>query len=212
MKKFLIIFLGIDGAGKTTLTNEISVIIKEKYKIKLKYVWFRSIIQIYLSERFFNRKRLDQKHGSTKTFRNKFDILYRNLILLDYFTIMVLLIKIPMFFGYNIICDRYIYDIILDLASDFNYSRETTEKLINLKLFPKPDIVYFINIPANIAKERRPEHTLAELNYKIETLNQFKNHNLSSKIIDVDGSKNLPILINEIEKSLIEHGIVKLNE
>ena len=91
------------------------------------------------------------------------------MVLLDYFVISILFIKIPLLLGRNIVCDRYIYDVILDLASDLIID-EKLRSLINSKLFLEPDIIYLINVPIDIAKNRRPEHSTTELVSKIESL------------------------------------------
>jgi len=218
MNTILIIFLGIDGAGKTTLTNEVMRLLKEKYKLRFKYVWFRSKTQIYLSDKIFRHstkvKQMPKSHEKKNP--NNISNLCRNLILypilFDYFMIIIFLIKIPMLLGYNIICDRYIYDIILDLSSDFGYTQEKTKKLLRLNIFQSPDIIYFINVPSDIAKKRRPEHSIEELNDKIKTLNQFKEYSKFSRIINLDGTDKLDILIQKIDKSLLEHGVVVLDE
>lgn len=212
MRKKFVVFLGVDGAGKSTLTNLITKEFNEKYGFKFKRLWFRSKVQISLSSflnKFGNRNRSKiSYHKKTNKFQKVIYELYLYMILLDYFLISILFIRIPLFLGKNIVCDRYIYDIILDLASDFDYSETKTKHLINSKLFIEPNIIYLINIPINVAKERRPEHSIQELNLKIESLNKFKQYTvLSDKLIELDGDDKLQIILKKVENSLIEVGL-----
>lgn len=213
MRKKLIVFLGIDGAGKSTLTNLITNELNEKYGFKVKNFWFRSKIQIYISsilnklknKSFKNNKSKIEFNNKTKYTQKFISELYLYMVLLDYFVISILFIKIPLLLGRNIVCDRYIYDVILDLASDFNYSDKKLRSLINSKLFLEPDIIYLINVPIDIAKNRRPEHSTKELVSKIESLEKFKEYNsINSKIIELNGTEKLPVILGKIENSLIE--------
>lgn len=209
MRKKFIVFLGIDGAGKSTLTSLITKELDEKYGFKVKRFWFRSKIQIFLSSILtkFKTKNKPKVNCTTKVKHNIKIVseLYLYMVLLDYFVISILFIRIPLLLGQNIVCDRYIYDVILDLASDFNYSEEKIKFLINSKLFIEPNIIYLVNIPVDIARERRPEHSVQELNLKIESLEKFKKYtSLSGKIVEFNGAEKLPVLLGKIENSLIE--------
>lgn len=208
MRKKFIVFLGVDGAGKSTLTNLITKEFNEKHGFKVKRFWFRSKVQIYLSSSLHNFGSKPKLKSScikkTNNIQKIISELYLYLVLLDYFVISILFIRIPILFGKNIVCDRYIYDIILDLASDFNYSEEKTKRLINSKLFVEPHIIYLINIPIDIAKERRPEHSIQELSLKIESLSKFKKHIFfSGKLIELNGTDELSVILRKIENSLI---------
>lgn len=213
MRKKLIVFLGIDGAGKSTLTNLITNELNEKHGFRVKRFWFRSKIQIYLSsilnklknKSFKNNKSKIEFNNKTKYTRKFISELYLYMVLLDYFAISILFIKIPLLLGRNVVCDRYIYDVILDLACDFNYSEEKIRSLINSKLFIEPDIIYLINVPIDLAKNRRPEHSTKELISKIKALEKFKKYNsINSKIIELNGAEKLPVIFGKIENSLLE--------
>lgn len=213
MKKRFIVFLGVDGAGKSTITSLIARELKEKYGFKVQCFWFRSKTQIYMSSilnrfknnsKMFNNTSKIKLYHKTKYIKKILLEFYLYVVLLDYFIISILFIKIPLFLGQNIVCDRYIYDIILDLDSNFNYSEEKTKNLINSKFFIKPDIIYLINIPIDVAKYRRPEHSIQELSSKIEALNKFKKYNFNAKIIELNGVEKLPVILRKIENSLIE--------
>lgn len=209
MKSKFIIFLGVDGAGKSTLTTVTHQMLKENSFRKVKQIWFRSQIQIYLSNLLHNFLKRneggDKKEKKSSMFSKLSRELYMFLVLLDYFRIGVLYIRIPILFGYTIISDRYVYDIILDLSACYNYSEERIRKLINYKLFPNPDIIYYINVPVKVVQTRRPEHSIQELNTKIkyfEYFNLYYRH--SNDIIILDGTKKVEELSNIIHNSLIK--------
>jgi thymidylate kinase len=57
--------------------------------------------------------------------------------------------------NYVIICDRYFYHYVFPLNRVGGISRYLLE--IYPRLIPKPDIVFLLDLPAEMAHERRPE-------------------------------------------------------
>lgn len=214
-KGFFIVFLGVDGSGKTTLTQLVGSNLRDRFAIDSVYIWFRSKLQIFLSNLLRHKKdsrnailNLKSKKGNMYYYK-----IYQYLILLDYLILTTIKIRIPRYLGRNIISDRYIYDIILDLSNTFNYDRDKLEKLLNIKGFPTPDIVFMIDVPAHVAYKRKQEHPIEIIELRIKQFDLFERIMVEKiKFIRLDGTKQINSLVEEIIKHLIENGIVVLNE
>ncbi|PXF51594.1 MAG: hypothetical protein C4B55_04285 [Candidatus Methanophagaceae archaeon] len=164
-----ICFTGMDGSGKTTLTRAL-VGTMQKRGIKASYVYNRYIPIVlrpamlvgellFLSNKAYSRD-YSEYSNTKKNTSKKHPLLakfYQHLLLFDYFIQILFKIKLPLLFGKNIICDRYIYDtIVTDLSVDFNYSQEEVKKFLDkiLSLFPTPDTAFLVDLPEEIAYQR----------------------------------------------------------
>jgi len=169
-KNFFICFTGIDGSGKTTLAKK-TVISLGKNGVECSYVYnrYKPIILrplIFIGNfLFFNKsdkiyvnytKHLTSKR---KIFNIKIlSVFYESILLFDYFFQIFFKIKLPLLLDRKIICDRYIFDtIVTDLAVDLEYSNEKIIRLLDFcfKLFPKPDLIFLIDILEETAFKRK---------------------------------------------------------
>jgi dTMP kinase len=69
----------------------------------------------------------------------------------------LLKISIPVKFNKKLIVDRYIYDIAVNLSLTTNNDIDYAFKIISLfyKFAPKPDVVIYVDIPEEIAFDRK---------------------------------------------------------
>ena len=167
--KFICI-IGIDGSGKTTLTNNI---IKQEKNIgsifeyrwcKPKSIIFQVIIKI--KNTFFIREN-DKKKNYVKSKKLKEQFtqnilirgLFENFSLCGYILKMQYNVSLPLFLGKNLIADRYIYDTIVDLAYDLNYEEKKISEKIEflMRYLPQPDILIYMNISEEIAFKRKDD-------------------------------------------------------
>jgi thymidylate kinase len=211
-----ICFIGIDGAGKTTHANALVDIMK-KNGINCKYVWCRFepfLIAPFITVArvlFLRKKDMFKNYGKYSTAKKKLlknvflSKLYQYLILSDYFFQVFLKIKIPLRFGKNIICDRYIHDtIITDLAVYLSYSTEKIEKVLGkcLYFFPKPDLSFLIDVPEEIAYQRKDD--TPSLDYLKERREMYLDIGKEYGMIILDGTKELEELQQEIERKVFQ--------
>jgi len=221
-KGFLVCFIGIDGSGKTTLSKDL-VNSLNKREIKCEYVYGRLspfILKpfiligdlIFLRDRnalknyqeYFNTKRKAiEKHSFLSR-------IYQQILLLDYSLQIFFKVKIPLIFGKNIVCDRYVYDtVITDLSVDMNYSKDKVMKLLNnlLHFFPEPDIIFLIDVPEEVAYHRKSD--VPSIRYLKERRGMYLELGKEYGMMILDGTKNLEELKDLIQKKVLEKVEVK---
>ena len=214
---FLICFTGIDGAGKTTLSKEL-VESLNKEGVKCKYVYARLSPRILkpfiligdliflrrkdISGNYFEYSNTKRKAIEKHSFLSR---VYQQILLLDYVLQIFFKVKLPLTFGKNIVCDRYVYDtVITDLSVDMAYSKDRIIDLINniLRFFPKPDIAFLIDVPEEIAYQRKNDTPSIE--YLKEKRERYLDVGKGYRMKILDGSKSLEELQCEIERRVFQ--------
>ena len=169
----LICLIGIDGSGKTTHARSLVKEINES-GIRCSYVWCRGAPKLFL--RFFLRLakrtlfgRERSENGSVATYRSLKGQVFSNPVMSKIWLTMLLFdtlvqaylgVCIPLKRGRVVVADRYIFDQMVDIAVDFRLSRfELREWSRNpvYRLFPKPDIVFVMDIDAASAHLRKTD-------------------------------------------------------
>jgi len=206
----LICFIGIDGCGKTTLTNSIyeKFILKQK-KIKRSYGRFVPIFTkmiMVLGRKAFlkeNNKssnydaRLAEKKAAFKK-KSTLAHLYVSIIVLEYSIQLLFRIIIPLKLGYTIFADRYVYDTVInDIAIDLDLSSEEVKSILKKfwSYIPKPDITFFIKVPSETAFKRKDD--IPSLNYLI-LRNKYYTNLTSNEIKVIDGTKEPASLMDDV--------------
>ena len=196
---FLLTVSGIDGSGKTTQA-EMLINALEECGIRTKYIWMR-----YGSSRFIgkliklgkfliykNKKiNLGSKMEERKTYLKSGigKTLWQIATAIELFCYS-LKIRWYLFWGYFVVCDRYILDAISEMAF---YTRETNRyaKILSL-FFPKPNISFYLNLPLKkFAKRNSDEKELLQNFQKAQKFISL--YNLWAKkfkINVVDGEKD----------------------
>lgn len=226
MKKSLInrgkfiCFIGIDGSGKTTLARELVKMMRER-GIQYKYVYGMLkpfILKPFMSigRKFFLRGQnifnnyTEYSIAKREALKRKpfLTSIYRNILLVDYFLQIIFKIKMPLMFGKNIVCDRYVYDTVINyISTDMSYSNSETEELIKKYSYiaPKPDIVFLIDLPEKIAYQRKSD--IPSVNYLNEQRKTYLEIGKEYEMVMLNGSKSLIEL-----KGIIWSNVIRLNE
>lgn len=169
-KGAVICFIGIDGSGKTTLAKEVAAALKEK-GVRCAYTYGRYVPMlsrpfVYLGQKIFLKNRKVREYedysGAKKDAVKKYRMLaavYREIILLDYSLQLLIRLIIPKMTGRTIVCDRYVYDTVI------NDIPRQSDKLPSIKaqidrcftIAPKPDRTYLIEIDLETAYGRKAD-------------------------------------------------------
>jgi len=202
-----IIFSGLDGSGKTTQAKLLKNFF-QKSKKSCNYSWMRCpnrfsipliiifrLLRISYSKKTKSGKSIGvtdlQKHKTFQKIWKK--ILFFDLKFVNWYKIKPLIntCKIP-------ILDRYIIDIIVDLAIDTNDESvidELGEQF--LSLIPKHSKLFFLDIEPKLSYERNLEESLILLERRKKLYYEiFKYVN----IIMIDGNKSIKEIHEQILK------------
>lgn len=163
-----ICIMGIDGVGKTTHVNLILEYLSKK-GIKCQYRWLRFHHFFSLPLLAFCRvagyTRIStlgdyQKCSYHEFYRSKFiSLVYPWILFFDTFLFTTIKVYIPMFFGTSIVCDRFVYDTLIDTAiatKDYEIHRKPVGRSF-LKLIPKDARFVMLNIDKSVIFSRRSE-------------------------------------------------------
>jgi dTMP kinase len=216
-KGFLICFTGIDGSGKTTLSKELVDLLNKK-GVKCKYVHARLnpvilkpfiLIGDWLFLRGSDISRDYSDYSKTKRKAiEKYSFLssvYQKILLFDYIIQIFFKVKLPLIFGKNVICDRYVYDtVVTDLAVDMNYPRDRAMNMLNnlLRFFPEPDITFLVDVSEEIAYQRKDDTPALE--YLKERRKVYSDIGKVYEMVILDGSKSLDELKHTIKMRVFE--------
>lgn len=139
----IITFSGIDGAGKTSLTEQISKkLVKMGYNAE--YSRPRYICNDFMKD--FCEREFGDRYAYIPNLDQNLYIYGLTIDYLDYLNG-----KLRNHKGKWLICDRYLYDILAQ-GIHYNANIEPTLKLMNF--FPLPDISFYIDIEPEVAYQR----------------------------------------------------------
>ncbi|MFZ3382336.1 MAG: thymidylate kinase [Candidatus Methanoperedens sp.] len=205
-KPMFICITGIDGVGKTTHVNLILEHLRNK-GIKCEYKWLRFHHLVSLPLLAFCRlagyTRVSTLGGRQKCsyhefYRSRFiSAVYPWILLADTVLFTTLKVYIPMFFGTSIVCDRFIYDTLIDVTvatKDHEIYNKTVCKLF-LNLIPKDARFIMLSLEKSIVLSRR-EELIDDLTFdaRYELYQEFADH-FGIRVID---NSNLVVDVNKI--------------
>lgn len=159
---------GIDGVGKTTHVNLIIEYLRQD-GIKCQYKWLRFhhffSLPLLAFCRIAGYTRLSTLGDSQKCSYHEFynsklvSRIYPWVLFFDILLFTIKKVYIPMFFGVSIVCDRFVYDTLIDIiiaTKDREIYKKTVGKLF-LKLIPKNAHFIMLTLDKSIIFSRRPE-------------------------------------------------------
>ncbi len=182
----IIVFLGVDGSGKSTLID--SIVKKNRLKFK----------KIHFNPDYFQKKNKQITNPHLKKKRGKIF----SLLKIMYWVINYQIFKILNFNSKNIyIFDRYIYDIILDpLRYRFSLPNKLTKLFI--KFIIKPDLIILLTGNPYKIYSRKKELKLNDMirlnNKYIKFIKEFDQKIILNCLDTIDINKNK--ILNYLKK------------
>lgn len=161
--------VGIDGSGKTTLCQKLLAEFQKRFP-DTQYI--HSYHKPFLLKPLKSLARTifmdgtDEFEDYVHYWKQKTSVSRRHLWLswiyglcwvLDYALQTLYKVGIPKLKRSRLIVDRYVYDAILNASLTANWSPSTTHLLatVLLKILPMPDVILLIDLPEEIAFERK---------------------------------------------------------
>jgi len=213
----LLCFIGIDGSGKTTLARNLDNTLRD---MGYRSVYVHGLIKPILLWPLMALGRLLFAAGKSKN-RNYSEFRdakrrgmekhsyaikpYYWLLLIDYYPQVFFKIVIPRLFGRTVICDRYLFDTLLNLGINLSYCNEMNNRLIKkaLRYFPKPSKIILVDTPIEIAFSRKDD--IPDKNYLTDRRNLYLGLRDAFIIDVVDGGKNIAELNEQILRIGLEN-------
>jgi len=190
-----ICFLGIDGSGKTTLAVSLCKKLR-LHGFNCRYVHISYSIAEYVPLiirmwiRKYTLKPSKTEIRSSQNFANSSNLRLE--------TILAFLLLVSAFFGYIketkhskhqiiTVYDRYLYDPIINF---FNALPKSLVKCL-MRSLPKPNLIFLLDIPAEVAYERKKEASLSFLKSQRELYLCFAKQSELNNLIIIDAECSL---------------------
>jgi thymidylate kinase len=167
----LICFIGIDGAGKTTLAQETVRLLRDRgirsVGVYGKTVPVLSRLLMAAGRRILLRKEnIWQDYSSYATHKKRvmrnslLARVYEAAVWLDYLPQVLIKVILPLSTGATVVCDRYLFDTVVgDLAVHLNYDDGRIRRSLGagFRMLPEPDQVFLIDLPEEVAIQRKDD-------------------------------------------------------
>ena len=217
MKKGFICIIGIDGSGKSTLANRLISELNQNGG-RFNYVWcgcehYLTWPFVFIGQKLFlgGLDRFDDYDDYQEKIQETaksgvISRIYHTLLLLDYFLQILFRIRLPLLLGKGIISDRYAHDVLINLAVNLGYNETQLKNSLKkfLLICPIPDLVFLIDIPEEVAFQRKDDIP------SIEYLRVRRGYYLSIaedyKMIVLDGTKD----VDELEEIIVTKVMISM--
>ena len=168
--------IGIDGTGKTTHAKALVKALRE-HGIAAHYVWCRGRPEVFLPLiQLF--KQLVFRQSVTKSVSADGELpesdplrqrllsipwvarLWRTILVVDTLVQVLIGVRIPLRLGRVVVCDRYIFDQMVDVAVDLHFSKSQFQEWANnsaYRIFPRPDLTLFFDIAEEVSHSRKDD-------------------------------------------------------
>jgi hypothetical protein len=209
---YTIVFLGIDGSGKTTIINRVTPLLEAVYPDRVYYEHLRPNWIPTLAKLFGKKKVLDEADANPHIKKQSGllgSILRFGYYFLDYtFGYYFKIFPKKVFHSCVWIFDRYYYEYLIDPLRT-RISLPTWVFKAGMLLIPKPDLIICLGATPKIIHSRKPEINIEEITRQMKELSEFcKVH---KKAVWVDTSCRIEHSVDKIMRVIFEKTGIPLN-
>jgi thymidylate kinase len=166
-RPFFFYITGCDGTGKTTQADLLMQYLRG-LGVRTKHVWLRFPFLFCLPFLAYARLRGHSWHEKYGNIRHGYWDFSHSWLLMRVFPWVLLVdallytmvrIYIPLCFGYTIVCERFVLDMLADLMTarqDLDFASSLPGRWF-LKLLPKYRHVVFLDLDATVIRKRRQD-------------------------------------------------------
>lgn len=213
----IIVFMGMDGSGKSTLSNYLYEEIRQQ-GVNVSHNWWLEGENSSLRRliRWIGKQNSESQSNhniQTSGLKDKkissiFYYTFPWLVLLDYLKFTLIHITIPKkLYNKIMIFDRFYGDVVISMYRNFNISKFYCSKLVKIYkiLAGTPDIIFCIDVKPELALARKKDEIRTIDNAKkiwedYQEIYSLMKKNYPENIIDIDGNDDLKIVKSEILK------------
>lgn len=209
-KGLIITFSGVDGAGKSTIINDILYLLGGKYRKKIVVLRHRPSLLPIISAWKYGKQQAEQKSVERLPRQGNNNSKISSYLRFGYYYIDYLLGQIYIWAkylirGYTVVYDRYYFDFIIDgKRSNINMSSTLPKFLYNF--VTKPDLNFFLYADAATIIKRKQElspSVITQLTKKYLSLFKDFSKNHQGKYIhieNIDKQNTLQTILNHYLK------------
>jgi thymidylate kinase len=164
----LVCLVGMDGSGKSTLAKALRATLEER-GLKSRYVYggftssftiLRPVIALVRATLFRGDTHYQDSQTKGRVLKDTtLSTLYQYLALADYILQATFRIRLPLALGWNVVCDRYIYDLAVGIGVLLDYPTARTLTLLRrcLLFLPRPHLIFLLDLPESLAYQRKDD-------------------------------------------------------
>lgn len=209
-KGFMLTFSGVDGAGKSTILNEVKEMLQKKYRKKVVVIRHRPSMLPILSAWKYGKEEAEKKCVESLPRQGKNKSLLSSVGRFSYYYFDYLLGQLVVYCrytlrGYIVLYDRYYFDFIVDgRRSNISINKSFIK---NLYLFVyKPQLNIFLYASPEVILKRKKELSAIDIT---QLTNDY------TRLFSRLGQSNQYMCIENIDKgktmNTIEQAIIQLN-
>lgn len=152
-RRILICFSGIDGTGKTTHTTKLVRRFKDMAipSHHASFLWSPKISYPLMGAVYVLKGWRKKDYKKSKIMKK----IWNYIVILDFIYIYMTKMWFPRLIGKTVFCDKYTYDLIVQLMHDGLYNEKASKILLNL--MSQPDLAFVLDIPEVVSTQRKDD-------------------------------------------------------
>lgn len=199
----VILFLGPDGVGKTTLINHVSQLLSPAFRGHRMFHYRPALLwrRRYIGD-------ATDPHGSSQHSVGR--SLARLLVhIADYWASYWLIVRPMLTRSGLVLFDRYFYDLAID-PKRYRYGAPLWVARILRPLIPKPDLLFVLDAPTQVVLSRKQEVVSAEIERQREIYLREAKMLPHARLIDTSAS--VAEAASQIAKAVVEYSDYRLQQ